>query len=423
MQRLNHLGLALLFGFLGSAAMVAPLQRTTMPSPAQERCAGGDAHAAHPDWGFFAHRRINRLAVLTLPPKMMVFFKKNIDWVADHAVDPDMRRYATKHEAPRHYIDLDNYGKPPFDNLPRHWTDAMAQYAEVWVVPAPGDTALLFGPTQPVPDSLQRVYRRYVAQHLLPRHARDEESLDPDSLHHFLQQHGLDRPFQSAHFKDRISEHGTLPWNLQQMQRKMTEAFRTRNARLILKYCAEMGHYIGDAHVPLHTTSNYNGQKTGQHGIHGFWESRIPELFADASYDYFVGKPEYWDRPDIVFWNAVLASNAMVDSVLNIEKALRGTFPADRQMCPDLRLGISVIAPCRDFAAAYQTSLQGMVERRMRAAIRAVASAWYTAWVDAGQPDLSKMEVPLPSEMEQQEEQSTKKAYEQGKIIGRPEEH
>jgi hypothetical protein len=53
-----------------------------------------------PDWGFFAHKRINRLAVLTLPPQMMVFFKPNIDYLTDHAVDPDMRRYASKHEAP-----------------------------------------------------------------------------------------------------------------------------------------------------------------------------------------------------------------------------------------------------------------------------------------------------------------------------------
>ena len=204
MQHLNHLGLALLLGLVCSTAMVAPSKYAQQAVATPTHSVSSEV-GTHPDWGFFAHRRINRLAVLTLPPKMMAFFKKNIDWVADHAVDPDMRRYATKHEAPRHYIDLDNYGKPPFDNLPRHWTDAMAQYTEVWVVPAPGDTALLFGPAQPVPDSLQRVYRRYVAQHLLPRHARDEESLDPDSLHHFLQQHGLDRSFQSAYFKDRIS--------------------------------------------------------------------------------------------------------------------------------------------------------------------------------------------------------------------------
>ncbi|HMX38830.1 MAG TPA: hypothetical protein PKD78_00835, partial [Saprospiraceae bacterium] len=72
-----------------------------------------------PPWGFFAHKRINRLAVLTLPPGMMVLFKPNIDWITEHAVDPDMRRYATRHEGPRHFIDLDRYGSPPFSDLPR----------------------------------------------------------------------------------------------------------------------------------------------------------------------------------------------------------------------------------------------------------------------------------------------------------------
>ncbi len=181
--------------------------------------------------------------------------------------------------------------------------------------------------------------------------------------------------------------------------------------------------HIGDAHVPLHTSSNYNGQKTGQHGIHGFWESRIPELFADEDYDYFVGKPEYFTDPGAAFWNMVLASNSMVDSVLTIERAMRLTFPADRQVCPDMRLGRSVMAPCREFADAYQQALQGMVERRMRAAIHAVSSAWYTAWVDAGQPDLSKMDAALLTEEEQKADAALKKIFEQGTILGRPEDH
>ncbi len=47
-----------------------------------------------------------------------------------------------------------------------------------------------------------------------------------------------------------------------------------KNYPAILKLSAEIGHYMADAHVPLHANSNYNGQQTGQHGIHGLWESR-----------------------------------------------------------------------------------------------------------------------------------------------------
>ena len=59
------------------------------------------------DWGFWGHRKINRMAVFTLPPDLIIFYKKHIEFITDHAVDPDKRRYASKHEAVRHYIDLD----------------------------------------------------------------------------------------------------------------------------------------------------------------------------------------------------------------------------------------------------------------------------------------------------------------------------
>ncbi len=70
-------------------------------------------------WGFWAHKRINRLAVFTLPPEMIVFYKDNIEYISEHAVDPDKRRYATVDEAPRHFIDIDRYGAYPFEELPR----------------------------------------------------------------------------------------------------------------------------------------------------------------------------------------------------------------------------------------------------------------------------------------------------------------
>lgn len=373
-------------------------------------------------WGFFGHKRINRLAVLTLPPDMMVFFKPHIDFITDHAVDPDMRRYATRFEAPRHFIDLDQYG-PPFDSLPHHWVDALAQYADIQVIDSSGDTLLLISHDRQVPPDMRRVYRGYFNKHVLPRLNKNDPSLDPDSLAAFLTVIGSTQRFVSARCKEHLSEHGILPWNLQRMQRELTEAFRQRNARRILRLATDMGHYIGDAHVPLHTSSNYNGQKTGQQGIHGFWESRIPELFADESYDFFTGKPEYISNTTEFFWSIVLTSNSMVDSVLSLEKKLRQRFPPDRQVCPEFRSSAMVLAPCRDFAAAYQDDLQHMVERRMRSAIHAVGSAWFTAWVDAGQPDLSRMETPAESESEQKDAEMVKRAFEQGRIQGRPETH
>ena len=88
-------------------------------------------------WGFWAHQRINRLAVFTLPPDMLVLYKKNIDYLTSHAVDPDKRRYAVDGEAPRHYIDIDHYGTYPFDNVPREWDDALEKFSR--------DTLMAYG--------------------------------------------------------------------------------------------------------------------------------------------------------------------------------------------------------------------------------------------------------------------------------------
>jgi len=378
----------------------------------------------HVSWGFFAHKRINKLAVLTLPPEMMVFFKKNIDFISDHAVDPDMRRYSTRIEGARHFIDLDQYGTPPFPHLPRNWSDALIQHTDIRVIDTKGDTLLLVSHRDSMTPVMRQEYRRWFQQSVVPAFYSGKERVDTDSVFRFFSEWGrLDNRPDAAFFQEFISGHGILPWNLQHFQQKLTTAFRERNARKILKFSAEIGHYIGDAHVPLHTCSNYNGQKTGQHGIHGFWESRIPELFADESYDYFVGKPSYIENTRDWFWKCALDSHTMVDSVLSFEKILRESFPPDRQMCPDMRQGIMGIHPCREFASAYQDALDGMVERRMRAAIIAVSSAWYTAWADAGQPDLSGLDAGAPDQQELEEDQSVRNAFALGKILGRTEDH
>ena len=92
------------------------------------------------------------------------------------------------------------------------------------------------------------------------------------------------------------------------------------------KTISRIGHYIADAHVPLHANSNHNGQYTDQKGIHGFWESRIPELLAEKEWDFFIGKAEYIKNPGDFIWKRVLESAAAADTVLRFEKELSKTF-------------------------------------------------------------------------------------------------
>lgn len=271
-------------------------------------------------WGFYGHRKINYHAVFLLPPEMMVLFKPQIEFLSDHAVDPDKRRYAVPEEGPRHYIDIDRYGNYPYPDLPRKWEDAVAKYSE-----------------------------------------------------------------------DTLNTYGIVPWWLQTMLYRLTNAFKEKNQVKILRYAAEIGHYIADAHVPLHANSNHNGQFSGQKGIHGFWESRVPELLAEKEWDFFIGKAEYIKNPADFIWKRVLESAAAADTVLQIEKELTTSFPQDQKFSFEERNGITIRQYSSAFSKAYDAQLKGMIERRMRQSIYATASFWYTAWVNAGQPDLKKL--------------------------------
>ena len=171
------------------------------------------------------------------------------------------------------------------------------------------------------------------------------------------------------------------------MKYQLTEAFRQKNADQILRISADLGHYIGDANVPLHTTENYNGQLTGQYGIHGFWESRLPELFADQ-YDYFFEPARYERHPNARAWKAVTDAHAALDSVLGFERELTLLFGDDKKFSFETRNGITTKVYSKEFSEAYHQKLAGQVERRMRAAIQMVGDFWLTAWIEAGQPNL-----------------------------------
>lgn len=278
-------------------------------------------------WGFFAHQKINRLAVFTLPPSMIKFYKKHITYITEASINPDRRRFSVADEAPRHYIDLDHYGDSTLFKMPRFWREAVAKYSE-----------------------------------------------------------------------DTLKAYGIVPWHVNTMYYRLRDAFLVRDPESILKISAEIGHYIADAHVPLHTTENYNGQLTGQEGIHGFWESRLPELFSD-SYDFFVGKAEYLESPQLAIWEGVASANREVDAVLHEEKKLSAKFK-EKKYSFETKGRQTAKVYAQEYSKAFHKILDGMVERQMRAAIKMIGNFWYTAWVDAGQPDLKLLIDYTPGEDE-----------------------
>ena len=258
--------------------------------------------------------------------------------------------------------------------------------------------------------------RRYAIKDEGPRHY-----IDIDRYGSFPYP-GLPRQFDSAvacYSADTIQAHGIVPWWIQIMLSRLTKAFKTKDAAKILKLSAEIGHYIGDAHVPLHACHNHNGQYSGQHGIHGFWESRVPELLAEKSFNFWLGTTKYLHRPDQFIWDRVLESAAAADTVLKSEKELSNVFPADQKYAFEDRNGIITRQYSSAYTIRYNKVLNGMVERRMRQSIYAIASFWYTAWVDAGQPDLKTMQNHLLSEEEKKEMEELNRLWREGNMRGR----
>jgi hypothetical protein len=351
-------------------------------------------------WGFYGHRLINKMAVFTLPEELLGFYKKNIDYMTEHAVDPDKRRYATRHEGVRHYIDIDKWDKIPFPNIPRDFEEAIIKHCKIRLIS--GLDSVYFEKTISK-DSFfltcpnfgginlsidYQTFLKYWKKVIKPLYYEDEWKLSG---------YDLDELFNTSYFQtnkvdvlieDHFSEHGIVPYHLEATLGKLTKAFELQDRASILRISAEFGHYISDAHVPLHTTSNYNGQLTNQVGIHAFWESRIPELFAEREYDFFVGKADYIENPRQFIWNIIIKAHSHLDSVLAVEKRLSQTFNSDLQFCYDERLGQTVRIQCPEYADAYTKALGSMVEEQMRSAIHATGSMIYTAWVNAGQPKI-----------------------------------
>lgn len=185
---------------------------------------------------------------------------------------------------------------------------------------------------------------------------------------------------------------GIVPWQIWKTYQNLVSAFKQQNETKIIQYSADIGHYISDAHVPLHTSSNYNGQYTNQIGIHAFWETRLPEMFSN-DYNYFIKKAEYIEDPLEQSWTIVRESNALVDSVLSLEKQLTVEFKASERKAYIERNNQLIYTYSDNYARKYHQALNGMVERRLRSSIFYVSSLWYSAWLDAGQPNLSKLKV------------------------------
>ncbi len=202
-----------------------------------------------------------------------------------------------------------------------------------------------------------------------PRHFLDMEPYgDPDHLPQTLEE-------ARAKLGGEYYRRGVLPWVIQDRWRDLVAAFREGDPAKITLATAILGHYIGDAHVPLHTTVNHDGQQSDQRGVHRRWESGLVGRYIVAD-----DLPVLSAQPDAAFllrpWDWLRASHKLVPQLLADDREADRTTPQSsrgKQRTPAYWLII--------------WARQGpVVQQQLQLAGEHLGDAILNAWIAAGRP-------------------------------------
>ncbi|MBW4360454.1 zinc dependent phospholipase C family protein [Flavobacterium taihuense] len=250
-----------------------------------------------------------------------------------------------------------------------------------------------------------------------PRHFMDMEN--------FGEVESIPLPFDEVKKKydeKFLSDNGILPWYIQEVMAKLTKAFKDKRKTEILFLAADLAHYIGDANMPLHTAVNHDGQLTNQKGIHSLWESRLPEMFG-KTYSFYTGEAKYVDNVEKATWAMIKDTHSQVEPLLLIDRKLRETFTAETMYEKDEKGNIAKnkfgdLIYSKEYATQLHAALNGMVESQMRKAIVATTNFWYTAWVNAGKPNLDNMDSKELTNRNKKNLKNDLKLWKTGKLFG-----
>jgi hypothetical protein len=219
-----------------------------------------------------------------------------------------------------------------------------------------------------------------------------------------------------------LSSNGILPWYIQETMTKLTKAFKDKRKTEILFLAADLAHYIGDAHMPLHTSANHDGQLTDQKGIHSLWESRLPEMFG-KNYNFYTGEAKYVDNVEKATWDMIKDTHSLVEPLLLVDRNLRTTFTPETMYDKDEKGNIAKnkfndLIYSKEYASKFHEALNGMVENQMRKAIVVTTNFWYTAWVNAGKPNLDDLDSKELTNRNKKNLKNDLKLWKQGKLFG-----
>ncbi|PJJ59157.1 zinc dependent phospholipase C family protein [Hymenobacter chitinivorans] len=280
-----------------------------------------------------------------------------------------------------------------------------------------------------LPKSMQGFYYRHLAEIVRFSTAPDERREDDPKeapKHYIDMDHYGDDPFGSMpklwekasakYSADTLRKYGTVPWVVLETKLALTEAFKQRDSVAIIRLSAELGHYVADAYVPLHTTVNYDGQLTNQQGMHSLWESKLPERHL-AEWKLDSEKAEYVKDPLRAVWTAVQESYGFLGDTFDKEEKVTRAFTNETKYTFSHKFGKTRRSYSDAFADAYYKEVGGQVAYRLKQAPTLVASLWLTAWQDAGRPDLDQLMGKKPGKEEKEKLALELKAWDKNELM------
>ncbi len=172
---------------------------------------------------------------------------------------------------------------------------------------------------------------------------------------------------------DKFQRTGTVPWRVNEFYELLVEAFRKKDIEEVVRLSSELGHYVADAHVPLHSTINYDGQLTNQKGLHSAWESQLVQKFVDQNMiEIKEAKP--YSKPTSISFSWINESFALVPKVL----------ASDQSAMSQTQTGIQ--RNTQEYWEAFWTLEGTTVIQRMHASSQSIGNMILSAWIDAGKP-------------------------------------
>jgi hypothetical protein len=188
--------------------------------------------------------------------------------------------------------------------------------------------------------------------------------------------------------KDFVDKNGTLPWRTEEIYTKLVEAFMQQgpfSADNIKFFASVIAHYVGDAHVPFHAALNYDGQLSGQWGIHARFETELFQRYKDKLRLTPGPLLPVANPRDFVF-ESLTAGFPLVQPVLDADKAaIAGREAYDDQ-----------------YFTQFFAKVQPILERRLSESIIDVASIITAAWQAAGRPAVPLEQRRLPRKVRRQ---------------------